>query len=273
MKESFFEKIKGNISETNIIHTTYDYNIFKRLKGNRSVSRTRVDKIKNSILKVGYITSPIVVNEKLEIIDGQGRAQALEELHMPIDYIIVPQIGIEECRAMNIDQSNWSIKDYIDSYAEDDIQSYVYFKDLIDKYKKNGIGMITINNAITGFGSMDTNAIKNGKFECSKSDYKKAEKILEFEREFVPIIKKIDGRTDYWYIAIGYCYTHEDIDNNELIRKMNDGYLNAGSPANINQALDEIQKIYCFKRRKGKKLYLSNDYQRMMDEKFKRHSK
>ena len=64
------------ITNSNIINTTGDYGIFKRLKGNRTVTRSRVEKIKNSINKVGYIKSPIVVNEKREVIDGQGRCQA-----------------------------------------------------------------------------------------------------------------------------------------------------------------------------------------------------
>lgn len=256
------------ITNSNIINTTGDYGIFKRLKGNRTVTRSRVEKIKNSINKVGYIKSPIVVNEKREVIDGQGRCQALKELGLPIDYIIVPGIGITECRAMNIDQSNWQVKDYIDSYAEDGIQDYIYFRKLVEKYKK--IGLIAINNAITGFGMVDNNAVKEGRYKCNASQFKAADKILEYEQNFIQIVKKIAGRKDYWYIAFGYCYMHPDIDNNTLLKKMEAGYNQVGSPANICQALDEIQKVYCFKRKRGKKLYLSNDYQRMMDERFKR---
>jgi hypothetical protein len=51
---------------------------------------------------------------------------------------------------------------------------------------------------------------------------------------------------------------------------MEAGCNQAGSPANIIQALDEVQKIYCFHRKRGKRLYLSNDYQRMLDNKLSR---
>lgn len=43
---------------------TKDYNMFKLLTGNRDVQRPHVEKIKQSIKNVGYITSPIIVNEK-----------------------------------------------------------------------------------------------------------------------------------------------------------------------------------------------------------------
>lgn len=256
------------ISNSNIINTTGDYGIFKRLKGNRSVTNTRVTKIMNSINKVGYIKSPIVVNEKREVVDGQGRLQALKNLNLPIDYIIVPGIGIEECRAMNIDQSNWQVKDYIDSYAEDGFQDYIYFKNLVDRYKK--IGLIAINNAITGLSGVDNNAVKRGDFICTKQQYDNAIKMLEYEKLFIPIVKKIDGRKDFWYIAFGFCFNHPDIDNDILLKKMEAGCNQAGSPANIIQALDEVQKIYCFHRKRGKRLYLSNDYQRMLDNKLSR---
>ncbi|WP_299997811.1 ParB N-terminal domain-containing protein, partial [uncultured Clostridium sp.] len=66
------------------IQNTKDYLIFKKLEGNRPVVNRRVNKIIASIQNVGYITSPLIVNEKMEVIDGQGRLEALEQLKMPV---------------------------------------------------------------------------------------------------------------------------------------------------------------------------------------------
>ena len=49
------------------VKRTNNYEKFKRLKGNREVSPTRIRKIVESINRVGYITSPIIVNEKMEV--------------------------------------------------------------------------------------------------------------------------------------------------------------------------------------------------------------
>lgn len=57
--------------ESKEIKVTNNYEMFKILAGNRGVSPARVKKIKKSIEDVGYITSPILVNEKMEVIDGQ----------------------------------------------------------------------------------------------------------------------------------------------------------------------------------------------------------
>ena len=96
---------------------TNDYDMFKRLEGNRSVTELRVKKISNSIKTVGYVMNPIIVNERFEVIDGQGRLEVLRRLELPVYYIVVNGIGRKECIAMNINQTNWSLYDYIQSYA------------------------------------------------------------------------------------------------------------------------------------------------------------
>ena len=110
---------------------TRNYEIFKKLQGNRAVQEDRIKNIINSINEVGYIKSPIVVNEKREVIDGQGRLEAAERLNLPIHYIIVPGIGIEECRAMNINQKSWGLTDYIKSYADMGQESFILIQKII----------------------------------------------------------------------------------------------------------------------------------------------
>ena len=64
--------------QDNTIYCTKNYEIFKRLYGNREVLAQRKRTIKNSILEIGYISNPIVVNENMEIIDAQGRFESLK---------------------------------------------------------------------------------------------------------------------------------------------------------------------------------------------------
>jgi len=112
----------------NKILSTKDYNLFKKMVGNRPTQLFRVKKILKSIEKVGYITNPIIVNDKMEIIDGQARFEALKQLNLPIDYIIVNNAGIKECISMNTYNSNWKEMDYINSYANVGNINYIRFK-------------------------------------------------------------------------------------------------------------------------------------------------
>ena len=56
------------------IYETTDYGKFKVLCGNRFVDHS--DMIVESIKSVGLLNSPIIVNDKYEIIDGQNRFDA-----------------------------------------------------------------------------------------------------------------------------------------------------------------------------------------------------
>lgn len=93
------------------IYQTTDYSKFKRLKGNRDVKNAK--KIVDSINDVGYVLSPILVNEKMEVIDGQNRLDALVKLDMPVVYMMQEGIGRKECQALNINQTNWTTEQFI----------------------------------------------------------------------------------------------------------------------------------------------------------------
>ena len=96
---------------------TDNYSQFNKLLGNREITPNRVNTIKESILKIGYQPSPILVNEKKEVIDGQGRLAACEALSLPIYYIEKAGLTIDDCISMNRKMESWKIKNYIDCYA------------------------------------------------------------------------------------------------------------------------------------------------------------
>lgn len=85
------------------VYKTSDYTIFSFMEDNRVVNADIVRKIKEKIQEFGWIREPILVNEKLQIIDGQHRFTALKELGFPVEFIIDEGIGVKECRAINED--------------------------------------------------------------------------------------------------------------------------------------------------------------------------
>lgn len=86
------------------IYSSEDYSVFRKLNGNRSVLEQRKNMIMASITERGWIRNPVVVNEKMEIIDGQGRFEALKELGLPIEYVVAKGASISDCIALNIKQ-------------------------------------------------------------------------------------------------------------------------------------------------------------------------
>lgn len=241
------------------IYRTYDYGQFKKLELNRDVTKPRVEKVLKSISDVGYILSPILINEKFEIIDGQARFEALKSRGLPIDYYIEKDIGIKECRALNLYQTNWKLKDYIDSYAKEGLNSYILLKELMEKYKK--LNLIAVYNALTGKESVVSSTIKSRNFTCTHTQYKKAIEILDYENQYFEILRKVGGKVQHFYTAIRFCYEHDEVDNDKLLSKVK---ANRGELYKVNsteQALTLLQDIYNMGNKKNS-VFLLSDYQK-----------
>ena len=72
------------------VKVTDEYNIFTFAEGNRAINPAQVKNLIKSIENIGLIPTPIVVNEKMQILDGQHRVEACRQLKMPVYYIVVP---------------------------------------------------------------------------------------------------------------------------------------------------------------------------------------
>lgn len=66
---------------------TKDYNIFKKHPNNREIFHANLEKIKRSIqIKNLLEYRPIIVDKKMQVIDGQHRLEAARQLGVPIYY-------------------------------------------------------------------------------------------------------------------------------------------------------------------------------------------
>ena len=190
------------------IYETTNYSDFKTMAGNRTIKDDRVNKIVESINKVGYVLSPILVNEKMEVIDGQGRLAALERLRLPVHYMVQDGIGIEECRQMNIHQSNWTNYDYVCSYAIRGSEDYQRLQSLMDKFSMLPTSVIVTSAInVTGFGNgRNTRKLRAGKLEISEQDFERARWELEYASKMQQVAKTIGGNKEPFYIAVIYAY-------------------------------------------------------------------
>ena len=238
--------------------------MFKKLEGNRATSDRRVEKIKKSITKVGYITSPILVNENMEIIDGQGRFEALKQLQLPIEYIVQNGINIRECVAMNVHQTNWTIIDYIYSHADRGIQSFVYIRDLMERFKINNVSVMAV--ATLGCGVFKAEYIHDGTLEITQEQYEKAIKKLEF---FEDLYNGYNDVPRFRFILKGllYCTEIEGIDLERLKAKVIEvlEYKKVPPIPTVEEAMQFLEEIYN-KNSKKPTLYIYTEYRKQVEE-------
>jgi len=112
--------------------STNVYKKFKRLTGNRDVNRSHVNALKRSIQQnpEGIKFNPILVNDQMEVIDGQHRLKALEELKLPVYFIKAPNLTILDTQRLNSNSKQWNFMDYAKSFAEFGNENYKTYLDM-----------------------------------------------------------------------------------------------------------------------------------------------
>lgn len=260
-KERGNEKMKKQEKRVEVLTTT-DYKKFKKLLGNREVSPRRINKILASINAVGYITSPIVVNENMEIIDGQGRFEALKQLGLPIDYIVVKGAGIDACLNMNIYQEKWRLIDYINSYVERGNENYRKLKYLLDTYK-----LFSINVAVTslnGIGRYNAQAIKGGTLVITDEEFKRAIDNLNYISPLIPYAKKTNGKLEPFFQAVIICRNMENVDEERLINKLKENIGIMSNWSDIPTAIQSIEDVYNKQLNPKNIIYMYTNYRKMV---------
>ena len=224
---------------------TDNYSQFNKLLGNREITPNRVNTIKESILKIGYQPSPILVNEKKEVIDGQGRLAACEALGLPIYYIEKAGLTIDDCISMNRKMESWKIKNYIDCYASRKFPAYVALKEDLREYKSlTWKQLLTIKGRGTGPAVQD--ALKDGKLQYTSLDYVK-------ESGF-PKAGTVDTliRLDRYKL----------VDKNRMLESFEKyGAQFGGGTVRARDVLQSINALYNYNRRKV--VFFADDYRRM----------
>jgi hypothetical protein len=119
--------------EVNKVYKTNDLSIFKQIDGNRVPNLQHIKRLADSIRVYGMKCNPILVNERMEVIDGQHRLMAAKEANSFVYYIVINGYSLNEVHTLNLNQKNWSKKDFMDGYANMGIESYIKLKDFSEK--------------------------------------------------------------------------------------------------------------------------------------------
>lgn len=231
--------------QDNRIYQTSDYNIFKKLCGNRAVLESRKNIIKKSIEENGYIRNPIVVNEKMEIIDGQGRFEALKELKMPIEYVIAYGTGQKECVALNVNQKNWRTFDYIKSFSEMGIEEYQFIDKVCKMFPKlDPAQMIGVCIKAQCTGGTASKAVKSGKL-----NFYHRETIIERLKLYERFMNIVQGDPDFGHprtfaSVVTFLYETNEIDEERVLTNLLK-YKSFVTPSfNTRQVLKNLEFVY-----------------------------
>ena len=240
------------------VYVTRDYSKFKRLVGNRDIPESRISKIVESIQTIGWVHNPIIVNEKMEVIDGQGRLTALQRLKMPVEYIIAEGAGNKECIYMNMNMVNWKLPDFIKSYAEQGNENYQRLLGLMQKYANGNLDIIS--TAVYRVSKSKHRDIKQGILQLTEEQAKAAIPRLEYIKPILEELdeKKLPGSVVTLMQTLIYYFDYPEVDK-ERLKYSVEKYIYNATPWVLNTDCErEVENAYNYGLGLEKKIFIAH---------------
>jgi hypothetical protein len=174
-------------SETRI-YFTKEYGRFKFLKGNRDINERKVEKIIDSIHEGVDILryAPVIVNENMEIIDGQHRFAVSQQLKANVYYVIHKSADLSIVPAINSKSSKWRTVDFLNSYLDLKKEQYEILYDFITN-KFDRLNLPTAIKLLYSGGTHDNGAMeafRDGLYDVRHLD--EATQICKLLKDFEP---------------------------------------------------------------------------------------
>ena len=126
--------IKADTRIVNTVYETNNHNMFKKIIGNRDLSKLNINRLKRSFAEK-QLQVPLIINELSQVIDGQHRLEVCRELGLPVHYIQVDGYTLEDVMRVNSISRQWNLNDCVDSYCDLGNVNYKAYRDFKNKYK------------------------------------------------------------------------------------------------------------------------------------------
>jgi hypothetical protein len=231
--------------EAQEVNRTSDYSKFKMLKSNRPLTESHVGYIVKSIEDNGswLQDEPILVNEDMEVVDGQHRLEAHRRSNLPIYYKVVQGVGIERAHAMNRARRNWTLVDWMNSYANGGNINYQNFVKLYEANEQFSIVVLLAACAEKPLMSSLSKQFRNGELSLSEEEVKAAQKKLDMLAQLEEIAPNfINGTTSRFVLQV---FTHPKYDHARMVKKMTDQGGDTFVPSiYIGTVLAQLERAY-----------------------------
>lgn len=199
------------------IQAAYDYKVFNILDRNRVINSAHVKQLAKDIDEHGQ-QIPIIVNENMDVIDGQHRLAALSSLGYPVLYYMTKGTDVEDVGRLNSLQAKWGEKDWVHDYAEGGSKSYKLIEKCKEKYKD-----LSFRTIVYAFkcGNYSSSSIRSGKLDISKEESVAGKEALKYLAKFGKCMDSVPGSTRAFCFAILWCAHHGDrIDLDRLQKRV-----------------------------------------------------
>ncbi len=227
-----------------MIKKTKEYDIFTFRDDNREkIDQAHIKRLIESIKARNLLElRPIVVNEKMEVIDGQHRLLAAKALGCEIFYQQEKKLDAVDIVRMNISKP-WTMGDFLNFYVH---HNYIEYKKLAEFMKKHNL---TLKVAMT----IALGQARQGYHEFRLGEFKFHEESLSIELDIcwdtINYIKKMNGFSPYtsssrFWKALLKLVRHPDFDEGKWRNNMQKMIDHFSPKARTEDYINMIQSVY-----------------------------
>lgn len=228
-------------SNTKIYYTT-EYGRFKFLKGNRDINEAKVNKIKE-VIESGVDVlryAPIIVNEAMEIIDGQHRYAVSRELRTNVYYVVHKEATLSIVPTINSNHTKWRNVDFLNSYLDLKKPAYI----ALDEFIKEFHG-VSLNTAIKMFHSgtpQDGGAIEHFR------DGNLSDKHSAYSYSVANTLQTLAPHTDNpfssrFFLVMMQLQNNGLYDHTQMLRKLEETGMRIESVKTVKTIIQEMEQI------------------------------
>lgn len=247
----------NNIEEVGTVYKTKQYNIFKIMKDNRDLRKVKELSKKMNLSKEYPFNTPIIVNEKMQVIDGQHRLFLAKGVEKYVYFIQVKGATIDDVIDMNTIKNEWKVQDFIKSYSNRGNVYYKIIQDLQNKHKDEvELSAISILALMTSDGKLiSENVLREGRLVFDVKDawnnwYSNYPKYLDI----VNVLKRMNKNgyaQKYCISSFVIMFNNEHYDHEHFLKQLEKySYMFKTSIYNRKYFLEIFEDIYNYNSRK-----------------------
>lgn len=218
-----------------IIHETTEYDKFHVDPSNRTINYGHLQRLKDAIRRKNLLAEfPIVVDADMNVMDGQHRLRAAQELGLSIFYVVSGSMRAKDVPSINAARKQWSQEDHLHHYVTKHYSDYI----ALDRYTRqfpeiklsDAIPLCHQNGTEPGtwygdilFGKKEiTRLFEDGDYTCNNLPF--AEAVAQVVRDFKPYFKKYHSQRQF-VRAIANLVASPQYDHDRMMQKV--AYLSA----------------------------------------------
>jgi hypothetical protein len=234
------------------LYRTTNYDQFKTLIGNRELYGPHIKRLVHSISKQDLLEhNPILVNEAMEVIDGQHRLAAARELGVPLYYTTVSGTSIETAQELNIANRGWNTADFLESYVKRGFPDYITLKEFVIRYETPIIFSASLLSYNQERGAVLPGEIgtvfRSGQFKITDEAY-----AIEFMTKFNDLEPNA-WRHELLLHSLGRLFSQ--IDANILLSKLSETGIRIHRGITAKDYLRQFEDVYNFRSKTPLRLY------------------